>query len=115
MFVLRTNGKISSGFGCAQFAGQEEVPDDDPQVITYLQALANPAPSQATPLQMRRALRKLGLLDQVNAYVQSQSVDVQDSWQYCIGFPRNDPMIVAAATALNVDLDALFALAATFP
>jgi hypothetical protein len=69
MFVLRINGKISSGFGCAQFAGQEEVPDDDPRVITYLQALANPAPSQVTAGQLIRALNQLGLLASVDAAV----------------------------------------------
>lgn len=115
MFVVRTNGVVTGVSVSPQFDGQEQMPDDAPEVVACVKALPTSPIQSVTPLQMRRALRRLGLIDAVNAYVQSQSVDVQDSWQYCIGFPRNDPMIAAAGQALNVDLDALFDLAATFP
>jgi hypothetical protein len=71
-------------------------------------------PQQVTPLQIRRALRQFGMLDQVNAYVATQSGEVQDAWQFAIAISRNNPMVVAAATALGVDADALFRLAGTF-
>jgi hypothetical protein len=115
MFVDRTNGVITGCYNSPQYAGQEAVADNDAGLAAYLQAVANPPVQQVTPLQMRRALRQLNLLATVNTYVATQTQDVQDSWEYAIAFPRNDPMITAAAKALNVDINALFTLAATFP
>ncbi len=71
------------------------------------------APQKVTNLQMRRALRQLGKLAAVNAYVATQSDDVKDSWEYGAEIPITSPMVIAAATALGVDLAALFILAAT--
>ena len=62
-------------------------------------------------LQMRRALRKLGLIDAVNAYVKAQPDDVQDSWEYGVTIPASDAMVIAACAALGVDRKALFDLA----
>jgi hypothetical protein len=86
----------------------------DGQTFTPIPSPPPPIPQQVTPLQIRHALRQLGLLDQVNAYVSTQSGDVQDAWQFAVAISRNDPMVVAAATALGVDADALFRLAGTF-
>jgi hypothetical protein len=115
MFVDRTNSVISACYVNAQRPGQESVADNSAELAAFLQALTVPPLREVTPLQMRRALRQLNLLTTVNTYVASQTQDVQDSWQYAISFPPADPMIAAAAKALNVDVNALFTLAATFP
>jgi hypothetical protein len=86
----------------------------DGQSFTPLPPPPSPIPQEVTPLQIRRALRQLGMLEQVNAYVSAQDGDVQDAWQFAIAIPRNDPLVVAAAAALGVDADALFRLAGTF-
>ena len=77
-------------------------------------ALPVPSPSQCTPLQARRALRQLGVIDAVNAYVATQPGDVQDAWEYASVILKTDPLIVAAGAALSLNLDDLFTLAATF-
>ena len=87
----------------------------DGQSFTPIPPPPPPIPQQATPLQMRCALRQLGLLDQVNAYVATQTPNMQDSWQYARTIPISNPMVVAVAAALNVDLPSLFKLANTFP
>jgi hypothetical protein len=87
----------------------------DGKTFTALPVPPPPVPVEVTPLQIRRALRQMGVLDQVNAYVSTQGEDVQDAWQFAIAIPRNDPMVVAAAAALNIDADALFKLANTLP
>jgi len=115
MFVDRTNGVITACYVSAQRAGQESVADNAAELVAFLQVITTPPLREVTPLQMRRALRQLNLLTTVNTYVASQTQDVQDSWQYAISFPPTDPMIAAAAKALNVDVNALFTLAATFP
>ena len=64
-------------------------------------------------LQMRRALRHLGKIDAVNAYVKTQDADVQDAWEYGTTIPASNAMVIAACAALGVDRKALFDLAET--
>jgi hypothetical protein len=73
-------------------------------------------PTEVTPLQIRRALRQLGLYDSVATYIETQSDDVKDAWEYAITIYRNDSMIISAGEALGVtddDIDDLFRLAQT--
>ena len=73
-------------------------------------------PVEVTPLQIRRALRQLGMYDSVAAYIETQSDDVKDAWEYAITIYRNDSMIISAGEALGVtddDIDDLFRLAST--
>jgi len=73
-------------------------------------------PTEVTPLQIRRALRQLGLYDSVAAYIETQSDDVKDAWEYAITIYRNDSMIISAGEALGVtddEIDDLFRLAST--
>lgn len=115
MFVDRVNGAITGAYARSQYDGQEEVPDDSADVAAFLQAI-NPAPTlRVSPLQMRMALRQMGIIAQVDAYVAQQDPNMQDAWQYASTMPITNPMVVAVATALNVDLKSLFQLAATFP
>ena len=61
-----------------------------------------PVPESVTPLQARKALRKAGLLNTVNAFITTQSDEVQEAWEYCIAVYRNDPLISALQTELNL-------------
>ena len=73
-------------------------------------------PTEVTPLQIRRALRQLGMYDSVAAYIETQSDDVKDAWEYAITIYRNDSMIISAGEALGVtddEIDDLFRLAST--
>lgn len=70
-----------------------------------------PAPLSITPLQARRALRAVGLLPAVSAFVASQPEEVQEAWEYCVEVRRDDPIITAAASALGMtsaQIDDLF-------
>jgi hypothetical protein len=71
----------------------------------------------ATARQIRLAMNALGLREDIEAYVASQSQDVRDSWQYTSEFKINHPFIIAAAEHLNksdAERVALFSLAQTF-
>lgn len=75
-----------------------------------------PVPFAVTPLQMRRALRSLGLTASINAYVTSLGEEAQEAWEYATEIRRDDPLVGAAAAALDKtsdELDAIFSLAAT--
>jgi hypothetical protein len=68
------------------------------------------------PLQMRRALRELGLKDAVDAFVAAQSADVREEWVVSTSFKRLDPMVMAAASHIGLtddDIDDLFKLGMT--
>ena len=67
-------------------------------------------------LQIRRALRQLGLFTTITDWVAMQDEEIQEAWEYATTFKRLDPFILAAITALgktDEEADALFALAAT--
>lgn len=74
-----------------------------------------PVPAAVTPLQIRKALRAAGLKAQVDAYVATLDETAQEAWEYATTIPRDDPMIEAAATALEMSpayVDQLFRTAA---
>jgi hypothetical protein len=75
-----------------------------------------PVPSSVSPLQARRALRQVGLIDQVNTMVASADPDAKDAWEYSNQVERTNPIVLALAAQLNLNdatLDNLFRLAST--
>ena len=67
-------------------------------------------------LQFRKALRQLGKMDAVKAYVEQADEETQEAWEYATEFRRLDPFIVQGMAALGVsdeDVDAVFELAVT--
>lgn len=73
-------------------------------------------PSTVTPLQMRRALRAVGLKDGINAFLEATGEEAQEAWEYAVEIRRDDRLVAAAAEALgktDEELDELFRLAAT--
>lgn len=97
---------------------EQERPTDD-EIVAKVAELseAPPTPNSASPRQIRLALSQMGLRQQVEDYVNSQSLDVQDSWHYSTQFDRTHPLILACQQALgktDEELDALFFLASSF-
>lgn len=76
----------------------------------------NPVPEAVTPLQIRMAINKMGLREQVEAYVLTLSQSEQDAWEYATIVERTNPVLVNGAIALGKteeELDQLFILAST--
>lgn len=66
-----------------------------------------------TKKQARLALLQTGYLDEVEAYVATLPKADQIHWEDSSEFHKDNPVLVAGAAALNLDLDDLFALGAT--
>ena len=71
---------------------------------------------QCGALQFRKALRALGKMEAVKAYVEQADEETQEAWEYATEFRRLNPFIVTGMAALGVsdeDVDAVFELAMT--
>ena len=67
-------------------------------------------------LQFRKALRQIGKMDAVKAYVEQADEETQEAWEYATEFKRLDPFIVQGIAALGVsdaEVDVVFELAVT--
>jgi hypothetical protein len=74
--------------------------------------------TQCGPLQFRRALRAMNLMDTVTAYMETADPLVVEAWEYTTLFVRNDDLVLAVQAELEAsdeDVDNLFRLALTFP
>lgn len=68
------------------------------------------------PLQLRRALRELGMYAAVTSYVETAPEEVQEAWEYATEYRRDDPLFPVVQLAMGLtdtQIDNLFALAAT--
>jgi len=75
-----------------------------------------PVPQSVTPLQMRKALRQLGLKATVDAYVATLDEESAEEWEYALAIERTNPQIGKAVTAMGwttEQTDDLFRLAAS--
>lgn len=75
-----------------------------------------PVPSSASPLQIRKALRQMGLKAAIDTFIAGQDEEVQEAWEYAVQIDRDNALIAAAAAQLNkteADIDDLFRLAVT--
>ena len=73
-------------------------------------------PQSVTPLQARKALRAAGMKSAVDAWLATQTEEVQEAWDYALEVRRDDATVLAAQAALeltDVQMDDLFTLAAT--
>lgn len=73
-------------------------------------------PASVTPLQARRALRAVGMMAAVDAFLGTANADTREAWEYASSVDRHEPMLTEIAAALGVtdeQLDSLFILAAT--
>lgn len=72
-------------------------------------------PDQVSARQFHLQLSVAGLRDQVTAWINSQSVEVQDAFEYSGSFVRSEPMMASGFTALgysSAQIDAFFTAAA---
>lgn len=87
--------------------GNTPLPADIPPIVVH----------PVGPLQMRKALRQLGLKTTVDAIVASQSEEVQEAWEYATEIKRDDPFVTSIGVALEkteAEIDELFLLASSF-
>lgn len=78
--------------------------------------VAPPVPHTVTPRQIRLALIEVGLDDQVDALLGSQSKEVRVAWEYATQVDRDNPLIAMAQQLLGMtdgQADDLFRLAAS--
>lgn len=78
---------------------------------------ANPVPQSVTPLQMRKALRQIGLKAAVDEYVALLDEEAREEWDFCSEIRRDHAVLNAGAAALGkseAEVDDLFRLAATY-
>lgn len=99
---------LSTGETAAYDAGTDQV------IITK----TYPAEPNVTPpvevikvAYIKVALRRLGLLDAVDAAVSGGDPDLQILWDKGTEIRRDDPEMIALATALSIDIDAVWAAA----
>ena len=72
-------------------------------------------PEAITPRQCRLVLLSQGLLDEVEAMIAQQDRATQIAWEFASEFRRDDPLLQALATNLNLDsqqIDQFFIAAA---
>lgn len=96
--------------------GDEYFNEDGTQQFYDVADIPQSVPSIITPLQARKALRSLGLYEQVNSYIQSLSEEEQEEWEYAIQIERNNHIIVNGANYLGLSeeqVDSLFILGST--
>lgn len=68
-------------------------------------------PQSVAPNNARKAIRAAGLKPAVDAWLATQSEDVQDDWEYAVEIRRDSPTVEAAQIALGLtdaQMDALF-------
>ncbi len=73
-----------------------------------------PVPEVVTKFQARAALRRIGLLEQVQAAVQAAGGEALDAWEYANHVYRNGALVISMSAALGLtpnQLDALFQMA----
>lgn len=78
----------------------------------------NIVPQEVSPLQMRKALRHIGIAEVVNNYVHSSNdQDLIDSWEYATTIRRDNQLIDLAGAALGKtkqEIDDLFRIADSY-
>ena len=91
--------------------GRDMTPEEKLEVLNQWRSSTS-----VTPLQIRRALRTVGLLDDITSFVEAAPVEVREAWEYAIQIDRTNEMIVNAALTLGMseeEVDDLFRLALT--
>lgn len=94
----------------------ETVPNDSKLDAALAAFSPAPVPASVTPLQMRKALRHLGLKATVDAYVATLDEEAAEEWEYALAIERGNATLQAAAAGLGMtdeQADDLFRLAAS--
>lgn len=89
---------------------------DDTFAAPVIEPEPSPVIMSVGPLQLRRALREVGMYSAVAAYVETAPEEVKEAWEYATEYKRSDPLFPVVQSAMGLtdaQVDALFALAAT--
>jgi len=78
--------------------------------ITTDALLPKPVVVSVTPRQIRQALTRAGLRQQVEAAVAAGNQDLKDWWEFSTEIQRTHPMVIGMAQSLNISSDSLDAL-----
>lgn len=73
-----------------------------------------PVPASVTPLQMRKALRQMGLKAAVDAYIATLDEATTEEWEYALAIERGNPTLQTAISGTGwteEQADNLFRLA----
>lgn len=111
---LQKRGVVTFTMVDGKLVGRASLVDRTSEEIAAWDGEHIPAP--VSSLRFRLALLRSGLLDAVETYVAGASREVRLAWEFHGECEFDNPMVKAAAAALNVDdagLRALFTLAAT--
>ncbi len=98
VYIQRENGVITGIFAFPQSAiNVEETGDNDPAVIAFL----NPPTASVSARQFKLQLVALGILNEVDAWVKTQSQAVQIAFEYSGSFVKSEPMMQLGFTAMG--------------
>jgi hypothetical protein len=64
-------------------------------------------PQSITPRQIRLQLSAIGMRQAVEDYVASASLEIKDWWEFSLAYERNAPLLVEAATGLEMTSEQL--------
>lgn len=102
--------------------GYTDPPEPDPPLSPEEQAAAElqawRESTECGPLQFRRALRQMGEMETIDAFMGAAPEEVVEAWEYATRIVRLDPLVLALQQQLgrtDEEVDDLFRLALTFP
>lgn len=76
----------------------------------------SPVPTTVSPLQARKALRLLGLMPSVKAFLANADEEIVEAWEFATSIDRDNGVLALAAQELGMtddQVDDLFRMAAT--
>ena len=99
-------------------SGKETTVANNKKLEAKIIELAGPAavPQSVTPLQMRKAIRHVGLKATVDQFLRETDEEIAEAWEYATTIERETPFVQTATTGLQMtddQIDDLFRLAAT--
>ena len=115
MFVFRKDGVLTGIAARQQFDGQEELPDDAPEIVAFRARTL--VPQTASAGDFVSALMDLGWYDAVDAAAKAAGGRALILWNRAATFERQHPIVRAIAQAIGkteADLDTLFIKTATY-
>lgn len=80
------------------------VPNDDgleAEIAAYFGPAIAPVPESVTPLQMRKALRQMGLKAAVDAYIATLDEETVEEWEYALAIERGNPTLQTAISGMG--------------
>ena len=93
-----------------------EAVDLEVEAAAFFTETPDPVTESVTPLQMRKALRHMGLKAAVDAYIGTLDEETVEEWEYALAIERGNPTLQTAISGMGwteEQTDDLFRLAAS--